>query len=96
MSAAGKKKKKRMKTIYIQNIYKVQASTGFISCTGQGSTNGSRKSKAHHHSTQAVLCPPAERRGGVRREVQVAEWIADGGGEFPFVFVSPFKPEIKF
>lgn len=62
----------------------------------QGIPNKSRKGKAYHYSTQAVLCIVVTRCGDVGREIQIAEWIADSGREFPSVLVLPGKPEMNF
>lgn len=44
----------------------------------QGIPNKSRKGKAYHYSTQAVLCFVA-RHCGVGREIQISEGVADSG-----------------
>lgn len=82
-----KKKKRCMKNI---------SNTSFICSVRPGFTNKSRKGKAHHYSTQAVLCILAEKWGTVGREIQIAEWIADVSWEFPFVLALPFKPVTNF
>lgn len=43
----------------------------------QGITSTSREGKAHHNSTQAVLCVLAAKGGTVRREIQAADGVAD-------------------
>lgn len=68
------------------------------SCAAPGRALHTQQSKAHHDGTQAVLrvLAPLHLLGAVRREIQVAEWVPDVSGEFPFLLALPFKPETKF